>query len=742
MQPVVRSTGEDADVAENLGTLRDQVFALLLPLTFVTAELTALILAGSAWIPAAIVFVGLGTSCLWGVIWRNRSPYVARSGFGLGCFLTVSLLVHLFPMSSAGTFYTVVICLIAGILGPRLAGGAALAGSILFLLSQPADQSLLDLDHLSVVGLVALVAMVVSLSGGPVDTALRWSWNSSARALEQQDELRRQRGELERVNKSLTDAYTRLEAISQELARSRQAALDARQRKADFVVNLSHELRTPLNLILGYSRLMALGESAGGEPLPTRAREDAAVIWRNAQHLSSLLDDVLDLSQIEAGRMGLRKERVVISDVVNEAVEAVGPLFKAKGLALRSELAPDLPDGYFDRTRVRQILINLLSNAVRFTDQGEVVIRVTADERDHCFAVTDTGIGIAPDDLPHIWEEFRQCGPPARRQGGRGMGLPISKLFAELHGGNIWVESTPGQGSTFFVTVPRAEAIPSVPIPASWQTRARIDRPRLPDPVLLLTDDPEVVRVAERHLDGYRVIQVQSTTRALRLARAAHARALCLIGTDPAALDQQRAALVQGSPGTPVVTCCLAQQRLAAIAADVVASLAKPVTREQIAAPLRRLGRRVRTVLVVDDDPDTVCLLARLVRSVSRRYQVWEATGGAEALAILEHQRPDAVILDLLMPGIDGQQVLTALRTWEAPPPVIVISGQTAGVADLQITSFTVTRGAGLTLPETLRCLKSVLDAVGRADDEAADQPREAVSPDSLASLESQPRQA
>jgi nitrogen-specific signal transduction histidine kinase/CheY-like chemotaxis protein len=517
---------------------------------------------------------------------------------------------------------------------------------------------------------------------------------------------------LQRTIKSLDHAYQRLEVTNQELARVREAALDARRRKAEFVVNVSHELRTPLNLILGFSQMMARAPDTYGTPLPPAYREDAEAIYRNAQHLSALVDDVLDLSQIEAGRMGLHKTVVPMADVVAEAVATVAGLVQRTHLDLQIDLPPDLPDGYVDRTRIRQVLINLLSNAVRFTDQGGITIRGRADDHWLTLSVSDTGIGIRAEDAPHIWDEFRQFGPPERRSTGNGMGLAICRTFVEIHGGRIWVDSAPGAGATFSVALPRTEVNDAIPHRPPWRTWAGTAGSREQGVVVLLTDDAETARLFERHLDGYRVVAAPNERRAARYARVARARGLVLVGSDRDAAEQLAQAVMHHLSGIPVFSCVLPDPPLKNLGLDGLHFVPKPVVRERLAAVLRGFGRTVRDIVIVDDDPETVRMLARLVRSVSRRYRVTGAVGGAEALAMLEHTQPDAVIVDLRMPEVDGYRVLAALRTRQPAAAVIVISGQPLHAVDLRVASLTLARGGGLSMRETMQCLQQALGAL------------------------------
>jgi signal transduction histidine kinase len=272
------------------------------------------------------------------------------------------------------------------------------------------------------------------------------SFNTMAQALRQREEELHARGEeLARLNALLTGQQEELRRINTELAA-------ASRHKSEFLASMSHELRTPLNAVIGFTELLAVGTYG---LLPPRVEEPLQEIRENAKRLMGLISDVLDLAKIEAGRMELSCAEYLVGDVVESVAATVRPLAQGKGLALVVEVEPDLPEGYGDAQRIRQALLNLAGNAVKFTEAGEIRIRARRQEAAFVFEVADTGIGVPGEILDRIFEPFHQADASVTREhGGVGLGLSIAKRFVEMHGGRIWAESTPGRGSLFAFSIP------------------------------------------------------------------------------------------------------------------------------------------------------------------------------------------------------------------------------------------------------------------------------------------------
>ena len=313
--------------------------------------------------------------------------------------------------------------------------------------------------------ILALLLMVgfVYAAYHRIDQLGSWLWQRYEYAQSNLSELRERKAELERTLEDLAHANRQLALANERVTALRAVAEEAQKAKATFVAKVSHELRTPLNMIIGLVTLMIEAPEIYAVTLSPEMRKDLGIVNRNCEHLSHMVNDVLNLTQMEAGRLVLRRERLDLRKVIEAAVQSTSPLLEKKGLFMRQEIPPDLPLIYCDPTRIQQVVLNLVSNAVRFTDLGGITLRIEEQNQDVIVSVTDTGPGIRPEDRERIFEPFCQgtLGPWQGR-GGSGLGLTISKQFIEQHGGRIWLDSEPGKGTTFYFSLPTVEPVPHV----------------------------------------------------------------------------------------------------------------------------------------------------------------------------------------------------------------------------------------------------------------------------------------
>jgi len=615
--------------------------------------------------------------------------------------------------------FTMAFGAVAMIMANALLGSAGAAGTALAMVACGAIAHWLATGRLpsaevgaEVLALYALVVAATWLASRPLRGSVESALTGWARARDALLEVRERRAELYRAVRALEEANYRIDRMNRELMAAQREAEQARALKARFVATVSHELRGPLNLILGFSRLMSLSPKSYEEPLPRCYRADVYTIYRNCQHLLALVDDILDLSQIEAQRLPLVKDRISIEeDVVRRAVAIVEPLAARKGLWLRVEAESHVPWVLADPVRLRQALLNLLTNAVRFTEVGGVTVRIATREAAVVVSVQDTGPGIAHEDIPRLFQEFSQVHAKATEEAeGSGLGLAISKQLIQLHGGDIWVESEPGAGTTFLFTVP----LPGAGADSVGMVRTD-DVKRVPtaQPCLVVHDDPDVVRLVARHMAGHRVVGVPPERDIASLVMDLHPRAIL---ATPSSVAAVRAQLDLMPFEVPVIVCALPKATECDYLGVVLGYLVKPLIPEALISMMKRVdGDGDRTVLIVDDDPDAVRLLERMLTALPHPYRILRAYDGEEALRLMSRNRPDVVFLDLVMPGLDGHGVLRAMREDPALAdiPVVIVSARDWMTSSVTIgTSFSVEFRRPVKLSEGLMTLEALLDTL------------------------------
>ena len=653
----------------------------------------------------------------WGSL---RYSYAAGVGVLIGgSLLAVNQAWVVTSVASAGALLVLPTALAAFLAGAAGGIAAATCASLLVIQHGVSAPAPLLAAIWGIVGVVRLLLL-------PTRRAIEWSWASYQQARRLLDEAREQSLELQQTKEDLIQANLQLTRLSDQLRILHQMAEDARRAKEEFVANVSHELRTPLNMIIGFSEVILQSPHVYGAPLPPALQADIAVIQRNSQHLASLVNDVLDLSQVDAGRMALSKEWVSLAQVVEEAMVAVEPLFRSKGLTLEAQLPPDLPPLYCDRTRVRQVVLNLLSNAGRFTERGGARVEARREGRTLIVSVADTGPGVSAEDQKRIFAPFQQLdGSLRRRHGGSGLGLSISKAFVELHSGRMWVESVPGQGTVFNFSLPITEpvALDGNDV-ARWfspyqtyegRTRpSRAPKPQLRPRLILLDADDTLARLLARYQEGVDLVICRDAERAVAEAQVAPARALLVNEATQgrASAWEQRLADVPAS--VPILRCNIPGEATAAERLGVASYLIKPIGRERLLEALAATVSDGATVLVVDDEPEVVQLIGRMLLASGRGYRVLRALDGQRALDLLRERRPDVMLLDLMMPGKDGFAVLqeknedAALRSI----PVIAISARDPAGESTISNALTVTRSSGLSSRDLLACIDAISEAL------------------------------
>ncbi len=506
------------------------------------------------------------------------------------------------------------------------------------------------------------------------DGAMRWHLS---RALPFRDE----RGAVVRWFGTNTDVTEQRQAEA-SLRDAKEAAEAASRSKSTFLANMSHELRTPLNAIIGYSEMLQEEAADVGR---TQDVADLIKIHTAGKHLLGLINDILDLSKIEAGRMDLYLETFDVAEMIDGVAETVQPLIRQKGNTLKLSCPEDLGTMRSDQTKVRQVLLNLLGNAGKFTERGAITLeasRAEMDGRDWAvFRVSDTGIGMTPGQVARLFEDFTQADPSTtRKYGGTGLGLAISRRFCQMMGGDVVVESETGSGSTFTVRLPASA--PEDPPEAA----AEEDTPRLPadvepgDLILVIDDDPTVRDLMRRTLEkeGFRVVWAAAGPEGIRIAQEVRPDAITLDVMMPGMDGWSVLSALKAIPTTadiPVVMVTIVDDKNTGYALGASDYLTKPIDRARLSAILAKYRKRCTEcrALVVEDDPVTRGMVRQMLEADG--WSVEEAENGKVALRKVRQSPPDLIVLDLMMPEMDGFEFAAELRsrdTWREIPILVL----------------------------------------------------------------------
>jgi len=475
--------------------------------------------------------------------------------------------------------------------------------------------------------------------------------------------------------------------LFEEASHARAAAEEADAAKSSFLSTVSHELRTPLTSVLGFAKIIRRRLEERLFPMipeddrkvaqaKTQVIENLSVVVSEGERLTKLIDDVLDLAKIEAGKFTWNMTSVSMGDVIDRATSATASLFETKKLQLLRSIDPDLPAVTGDRDRLIQVVINLISNAVKFTDAGSISCLARRDGEELVISVIDSGIGIAAADQPKVFEKFKQVGDTLTdKPKGTGLGLPICKEIIEYHGGHIWVESEPGKGSTFSFTLPTAEVNAAAEMP---QRRRKVDiealvrqlreRVATHEPhdksVLVVDDDSNIRSLLQQELTeaGYRVRLAEDGRKALALIREETPGLVILDVMMPEMNGFDVAAVLKNDPVTmdiPIIILSILEDKERGFRLGVDRYLTKPIDTASLFHEVDALldqGKSKKKVMVVDEDVST----ARTITDVleARGYQVVEANG-SDLVSRAVHSKPDIIILNSLL---SSDEAVRALR--------------------------------------------------------------------------------
>ncbi len=484
-------------------------------------------------------------------------------------------------------------------------------------------------------------------------------------------------------------------AISLENAQSYEVAQRAVEEmrevdrlKSEFLANMSHELRTPLNSIIGFSRVILKGIDG---PINDLQQQDLEAIHHSGQHLLDMINNILDLSKIEAGKMELNIEEIQLNDVIESVISTARGLVKEKPIKIITEIPETLPVVNADRTRVRQILLNLLQNAAKFTDEGSITVKFEPVQFRNVIkiSVSDTGIGIAEQDQEKLFERFSQVDSSlTRKVGGSGLGLSITKLLVEMQGGTIDMQSKVGEGSNFWFTIPIAtpkiEAEPKIEDDVNLDSDANI--------IVSIDDDPQVIDLYQRYLrnHGYHVIALTQPENTIQRLKEIKPYAITLDIMMPHKDGWQVIQEIKTDPEIsqiPVIICSIVEERDKAYQLGAVDYLVKPILEDELVSAVNRLHlpeeNVINQILVIDDDPNVFHLVDLALSNVTG-YELSYASGGFSGLEKLKNEKPDGVILDLMMPDLDGFSIL---ETMQGDPilrkiPVIILTAADLSAED------------------------------------------------------------
>jgi PAS domain S-box-containing protein len=504
------------------------------------------------------------------------------------------------------------------------------------------------------------------------------------------DVTQRKRDEAEK--RKFTD---KLAASNQELELRNREVERATRLKSKFLASMSHELRTPLNAIVGFSDLLA--DETPGE-LNDKQKRFVNHIKQGSAHLLQLINDILDLSKIEAGQLELRCEDFQLKDALPEVLSTIRPLAMIKNIQVQHKLKMDL-SVHADRVRFKQVLYNLLSNAVKFTPKdGRIDIDCVEKGNEVCISVTDTGIGIRSEDQAVVFEEFRQVeGNTDTANEGTGLGLAITKRLVEQQGGKISLESQPGKGSRFTFTLPIGSRASSKSLP--------VNGPAPPSvaaagggrkPLILVVDDEVPARelIASYLESEYRIVMAESGAEVVQKARQLRPDAITLDVLMPGGNGFETLVALQKAPETaniPIIIVSIVDQKQVGFALGAADYLVKPIRKPVLLETIRKhvplQTDDDAAILLVDDDPKTLELLEETLRSAG--YETQSVQSGARALEVLSSKLVSAVLLDLLMPGMDGFEVIRHVREQATLKelPILVMTAKTLAQEEIALLS-------------------------------------------------------
>ena len=511
-------------------------------------------------------------------------------------------------------------------------------------------------------------------------------------AIKRLNEAREHRAEISVLLKDVNNANYQLDRMNLMLTYARGQADKAREERDRFALAVSHELRSPLNFIIGFSDLMINSPETYDDlkSWPPGLYDDIKEIYKSSTHLLQLINDILDMGKMDAKQFTVFKEKIAISEIVEEVSEMVHTSVDNKGLELRIDIEPDLPPVFVDRTRIRQVLLNLVTNSLRFTRKGSITIKAFKSTPDLLrVEVIDTGTGIAKKDLSKVFHEFRQVGDDNFQSGeGSGLGLSIGRRFVQLHSGEMGVDSESGQGACFHFTLPFHQLIDDInvinedSILESTRTESASEKMPL---LLMLTNDAFSARVFIKAIKGYKVTILTDPRQLSPVVEKTYPRAVII---DENIADNTHVKAFMATPpyDVPLIIFPLPvsrQNRSSNLPEGVLDYLVKPVPRQLLVETVQKLDLKIKTILVVDDDPSMARFVIQSLKSTDEsesnafeNLKILTALDGQEALRFLHTMPIGVVFLDLDLTDMNGLTLLNQMLQEKdlRQIPVVIIS--------------------------------------------------------------------
>ena len=636
----------------------------------------------------------------------NHNPILARHLLAWGLVVHLLIAMRIFPIASLPYMGIVCVCINAMLIknGGLFTAISIFGAAALFNVIQIRAYSLLDLATM-----LALAAASSWLCAYTLFMVVHWYSAMQVHTQELLEVTRDHRAELTRTLKSLEIAYETQKHIQLELIWARKHADDARRLKEQFAANISHELRTPLSLILGFSETMYLAPEVYGDVFwsPT-LRRDIHQIYLSSRHLLSMIDDILDLSRFEITGFDITLEAVPLETLLKDTIEIARDLVQGRPIRLDLTISTELPIVEIDRTRIRQVVLNLLNNACRFTETGIVELSAYQVEREVLVSISDTGPGIPSEKLPYLFDEFYQVDHSLKRaHGGVGLGLAISKRFIEAHGGRIWVESEERVGSRFTFALPLFERL---------DTHARTDRdnsPPLPEisrPCVLVIDkDAGVVSMLQHHLPDCDLVQVRDTQALREMLLMYHPRAI-ICNARPGYHDLDYQELTHSA--VPTIECSLPSQAWTARNLPLAGCLTAPITAAALVGEIERVGQ-VQNILLMIHDRGFALLIERLLQADGhgKAFEVRRAYNASEGFDAITSRRPDLILVDSVILEMDLFSLLDRIEQDAriSTIPIVLLTTNTSAEAIPRANQFIVRHPEGLYPIEIVHFIAEVI---------------------------------